>query len=140
MQRRCSRSNWFQEILFPAVSLFSTSHLFFSPSHSFFLLLSLSLEERGSKIQRDRKTAGSAKEERNEIEGEDKKKGVERERETNIQLDIIRDLLSIFFQYFLSPFIPSASYHATAAPLRVVSRGISTVVSYRLPRNGYTDG
>lgn len=62
------------------------------------LFLSLSLEERGSKIQRDRKTAGSAREERNEIEGKDKKKdGESDEHSTRHYTRSPLHLLSVLF-------------------------------------------
>lgn len=136
MQRLCYRSNWFQEILSFAVSLFSTSFipsflLSIFLSHSFTPSLSLSLfKERMEDTKRPenrRISEGDGKEERNRVEGRG-----ERRVERRTSSSTFHESSSIFFRYFLSPFIPSVSYHAAAALLRVAPRKESRL-SYRLP-------
>lgn len=135
MQRHCYRSNWFQEILSAAISLFSTS---FVPLRLPTVLFRSSPLERESRLQRDRKTAGSLERMKRAAEMEEgeryrmeEKKERKTRRGTNIQPDIPRDL-HIFFRYFLSLFIPSASYHAAtvaAALLRLARNPDHRIVS-----------
>lgn len=134
MQRLCYRSNWFQEILFRCLALFHVVHSIVSPLHSSLQLFLSSLLFQSERMEDTKRlenhriigSEGGGKEERN-IEGGRGKRKVER-RTSNSTFHKI----SIFFRYFLSPFIPSVSYHAASAPSSPhrASRGI---LSYRLP-------
>lgn len=134
MQRLCYRSNWFQEILSSAVSLFSTFiHRFFSLFPFPILSAPLSVQRERMEDTKRPENHGISEgegEKRNEIEG---RKRREKSRTTNIQLSTFHEISSIFFRYFLSPFIPSVSYHAVAALSRVAPREESRRIDYRLP-------
>lgn len=134
IQRLCYRSNWFQEILSSAVSLFSTSfiHRFsLCPFPTLSAPLSL-FKEKGWRIQKDRKTMGSVKgkggkEERNRGEGRGEKRV---ERRTSSSRHSMRSPLSSFDTFF-PPLFRSVSYHAVAALSRVAPREESRRIDYR---------
>lgn len=137
MQRLCYRSNWFQEILSSAISLFSTSFIpscFFSPFPSPTLsrpsLPSLSVQrakmENTKRPENHRIREGDGKEVRNRG-AESGERRVERRTSSST----FHEISSIFFRYFLSSFIPSVSYHAAAALLRVAPREESCRIDYR---------
>lgn len=87
--------------------------------------------ERGTKYRwwRSRRRKGRSR----EREKGERAEGGGRQRRTSSST--FHEISSIFFRYFLSLFIPSASYHA--APFLATPRGISNVVSTTVARRVY---
>lgn len=134
MQRFCYRSNWFQEILFRCLALFHVVHSIVSSLHSPLQLFLPPLSVQSERMEDTKRSENhriigrgeGGKEERN-VGGGRGKRRVERRTSSST----FHKISSIFFRYFLSPFIPSVSYHAAAALPRIAPREESHRIDYR---------